>query len=169
MVMVTQTSCDKPHPSGRGKIALLNVAFSHNYVVHSCTMKRRQGFRYALRPNGKQLRLMRRFVGSCRFVFNKGLALQQGRYANGETKISYGGLCQLVTAWRHSPDTAWLAEAPIHPLQQALNGHSSLGLKRRAGMTRFATLIPAKSNSIRSIVASFSPSSAGCATATAEW
>ena len=40
-------------------------------------MERLQAFRYELRPNGEQQRTMRRFAGSCRFVFNKALALQQ--------------------------------------------------------------------------------------------
>ena len=34
-------------------------------------MKRLQGYKYELRPNGEQQRLMRRFAGSCRFVYNK--------------------------------------------------------------------------------------------------
>ena len=37
-------------------------------------MERIQAFKFELRPNGEQQRLMRRFAGSCRFVFNKALA-----------------------------------------------------------------------------------------------
>jgi len=39
-------------------------------------MKRLQAFKYELQPNGEQQRAMSRFAGSCRFVFNKALALQ---------------------------------------------------------------------------------------------
>lgn len=63
---------------------------------------------------------MRRFAGSCRFVFNKALALQKSRYEQGEKKLGYAGLCKLITEWRNSTETAWLADAPVHPLQQAL-------------------------------------------------
>ncbi len=63
---------------------------------------------------------MRRFAGSCRFVFNKALALQQERYERGEKKLGYAGLCKLLTEWRNSPETAWLSDAPVHPLQQSL-------------------------------------------------
>ena len=63
---------------------------------------------------------MRRFAGSCRFVFNKALALQKERYENGEKKLGYAGLCKLLTEWRNSAQTAWLADAPVHPLQQTL-------------------------------------------------
>ena len=83
-------------------------------------MQRRQAYQFELKPNGDQQRNMRRFAGSCRFVFNRALAVQQERYAQGEKKLGYAGLCKELTAWRNSPETAWLADAPVHPLQQAL-------------------------------------------------
>lgn len=43
-------------------------------------MQHFQAFQYALMPTGEQQRQMRRFAGSCRFVFNKALALQKERY-----------------------------------------------------------------------------------------
>jgi len=63
---------------------------------------------------------MRRFAGACRFIYNKALALQKERYERGEKKLGYAGLCKLLTEWRNSTETAWLADAPIHPLQQKL-------------------------------------------------
>ena len=63
---------------------------------------------------------MRRFAGSCRFVFNKALALQKERHEQGHKKLGYAGLCKLLTGWRNSLETAWLADAPVHPLQQSL-------------------------------------------------
>jgi putative transposase len=83
-------------------------------------MQRLQAFKYELMPSGNQQRQMRRFGGSCRFVFNKALALQTERYGQGEKKLGYAGLCKLLTEWRHSIETPWLKEAPTHPLQQAL-------------------------------------------------
>jgi putative transposase len=83
-------------------------------------MKRLQAFRYQLMPNGQQERQMRRFAGSCRFVYNQALALQKERYERGEKKLGYAGLCKLLTEWRNSAETVWLAEVPVHPLQQAL-------------------------------------------------
>src|SRR4030042_174091 len=63
---------------------------------------------------------MRRFSGSCRFVFNKTLALQKERYERGEKKLGYVGLCKLLTEWRNGTETPWLKDAPVHPLQQTL-------------------------------------------------
>ncbi|WP_395140474.1 RNA-guided endonuclease InsQ/TnpB family protein [Schlegelella aquatica] len=83
-------------------------------------MQRLQAFKYELMPTGEQQRQMRRFAGSCRFVFNRALALQKERYEQGEKKLGYAGLCKLLTEWRNGPETPWLADAPVHPLQQAL-------------------------------------------------
>lgn len=43
---------------------------------------------------------MRRFAGSCRFVYNKALALQKERYERAESKLGYTGLCQQLTSWK---------------------------------------------------------------------
>ena len=63
---------------------------------------------------------MCRFAGSCRFAYNKALALQKERYEQGEKKLGYAGLCKMLTEWRNSAETARLADAPVHPLQQTL-------------------------------------------------
>ena len=89
-------------------------------------MKRLQAFKFEMRPNGQQQRQMRRFAGSCRVVFNEALALQKARHERGEKKLGYAGLCKELTAWRNGAPlpsgrvAPWLAEAPVHPQQQAL-------------------------------------------------
>ncbi|MEN9215259.1 MAG: helix-turn-helix domain-containing protein, partial [Gloeomargarita sp. DG02_3_bins_56] len=57
-------------------------------------------------PNGEQQPQMRRCAGSCRCVYNQALALPQARHAPGEKKLSYAGLCKLLTEWRNSSDIA---------------------------------------------------------------
>ncbi|WP_348760065.1 RNA-guided endonuclease InsQ/TnpB family protein [Candidatus Methylocalor cossyra] len=83
-------------------------------------MRRFQAFKFELRPDGHQQRQMRCFAGACRFVYNRALALQKARYEQGEKRLGYAGLCKSLTEWRHNQETAWLADAPVHPLQQAL-------------------------------------------------
>ncbi len=58
------------------------------------------------------LRHVRRFAGSCRFVFNKAPNLQKKRYEAGESRLGYAGLCKRLTEWRNSTEAAWLADAP---------------------------------------------------------
>src|ERR1700692_1183169 len=56
---------------------------------------RLQAFKFDLRPNGEQLRNLRQFAGSCRFVYNKALALNVERYQKKEKRLGYAGLCAL--------------------------------------------------------------------------
>ena len=103
-------------------------------------MQRLQAFKFALMPDGRQARQLRRFAGSCRFVFNKALALQKERFEAGERKLGYAGLCRLLTEWRNGTETAWLADAPVHPLQQTLKDLEraySNYFARRADFPRF--------------------------------
>jgi len=83
---------------------------------------------------------MRRFAGACRFVYNKALALQKERYERGEKKLGYVRLCKLLTEWRNSAETAWLADVPIHPLQQKIKDLQRAYknfFTKRAGLPRF--------------------------------
>jgi putative transposase len=83
-------------------------------------MQRRQAFKYELIPTAAQQRDMRRFAGSCRFVFNKALAVQRELCEQGEKRLGYAPLCRLLVAWKARAETAWLAEAPSQALQQTL-------------------------------------------------
>ena len=103
-------------------------------------MQRLQAYKYELMPTGEQQRDMRRFAGSCRFVFNKALALQKERYEQGKKKLGYAGLCKLLTEWRNGSETPWLADAPVHPLQQALKDLGRAyanSFEKRADFPRF--------------------------------
>ena len=83
-------------------------------------MQRLQAYRFELKTTGEQQRNMRRFAGSCRFVFNKALAMQQERYKAGEKKLGYASLCKSLTEWKAQPETLWLSETPSQALQQTL-------------------------------------------------
>lgn len=82
-------------------------------------MQQLQAFKYELMPNGEQARDMRRFAGSCRFVFNKALALQNSNYEAGGKFIGYVAMAKHLTEWRNGSETPWLKDSPVHPLQHA--------------------------------------------------
>jgi putative transposase len=86
--------------------------------AYDAPMLRLQAYRFQIEPNGEQLRDLRRFAGSCRFVYNKALATQKALYERGEKKLGYAGLCKLITEWRNSSETSWLKDSPVHTLQQ---------------------------------------------------
>ena len=83
-------------------------------------MERLQAFKFELRPNGGQQRNLCRFAGSCRYVYNKALAIQIKNHEDGNKYISYADMCKNLTEWRNDPATPWLKDSPVHPLQQAL-------------------------------------------------
>ncbi|MDR3490719.1 MAG: transposase [Gammaproteobacteria bacterium] len=83
-------------------------------------MKRLQAFKFELRLTGTHVRQLYRIAGSCRFVYNKALALQKERYDCGEKKLTYAGLCKQLTLWRNNPEWVWLKVSPSQALQQAL-------------------------------------------------
>lgn len=87
--------------------------------LYNKRMKRLQAFKFQLTPNGQQTRHMSRFAGSCRFVFNKALALQKEWYQSDPTsKFSYVKLANLLPSWKQ--EFAWLRESPSQALQHAL-------------------------------------------------
>ena len=77
-----------------------------------------KAYQYELKPNGEQERNMRRFAGSCRFVYNKALAMQKSLYEQGQQKQGYAGLCKSLVGWK--AETTWLTETPSQALQQTL-------------------------------------------------
>ncbi|KVO44510.1 cytosine methyltransferase [Burkholderia ubonensis] len=83
-------------------------------------MQRLQAFKFELMPSGEQQRQMRRYAGSCRFVYNKALALQKENYDAGGKFIGYVAMAKHLTAWRNGPQTPWLKDSPVHTLQHAL-------------------------------------------------
>jgi putative transposase len=83
-------------------------------------MKRLQAYKFRLEPTFDQQILLKKFAGCVRVVWNKGLALQQALYADGQKKLGYAGLCKELTNWRNDPETPWLAEASVDIEQQIL-------------------------------------------------
>ncbi|GAB2867763.1 RNA-guided endonuclease TnpB family protein [Pseudoduganella ginsengisoli] len=83
-------------------------------------MIRLQAFKYELMPTGGQARDMRRFAGSCRFVYNKALAMQKENHAQGNKFIGYVAMAANLPVWKREAGMAWLQEAPSQALQHAL-------------------------------------------------
>ena len=81
-------------------------------------MDRLQAFKYALMPSADQQRDMRRFAGSCRFVYNKALALQKANHEAGNEFIRYVEMANQLPAWKS--EFEWLRESPSQALQHAL-------------------------------------------------
>ena len=81
-------------------------------------MRVHKAYKFELRPKSGQAHEMRRFAGSCRFVFNKALALMQEQSKDGQKRLGYAGLCKLLTDWKK--EASWLLDTPSQSLQQSL-------------------------------------------------
>ena len=71
-------------------------------------------------PDGQQQRDMRRFAGSCRFVYNKALAMQKENHEAGNKFIGYVPMAANLPIWKREVGHEWLKDAPSQALQHAL-------------------------------------------------
>ena len=83
-------------------------------------MKRLQAYQFLIKPNGEQQRAMRRIAGSCRYVWNKALALQIANHEAGEKFITHFAMCKWLPVWKNEPETVWLKETPSQLYQVVL-------------------------------------------------
>ena len=110
----------------------------HHRPEHDATMLRLQAYQFALLPHGEQIRRLRQFAGSCRFVYNKALALNTERYLKKEKRLGYAGLCALLPTWKI--EHLFLSDVPAQALQQALQNLEraySNFFKKRADSPKF--------------------------------
>jgi putative transposase len=79
-----------------------------------------KAYRFQLRTRPSREAQLRRYAGMGRRVWNDALAEQCARHARGEKYAGHAEMCKWLTAWRNTPETACLADGPIHPQQQVL-------------------------------------------------
>ncbi len=95
------------------------VVFFHRPSI-ICNMMRLQAYKFRIEPNGEQQRAMRRIAGSCRYVWNKALALQIANHEAGEKLINHFAMCKWLPAWKKEPETLWLKQTPSQLYQVVL-------------------------------------------------
>lgn len=83
-------------------------------------MQFRKAYKFRLYIKPKHKSMLSQFEGNCRFVFNKGLALQKQNHADGGKFIGYAQMCKELTQWKSEESLDWLNLSPSHTLQQSL-------------------------------------------------
>ena len=73
---------------------------------------------------------MRGFAGSCRFVFNRALALQKELFELSGAHASYADLCAVLVDWKQDKATEWLNEAPSQVRLQSLKNLDAAWARR---------------------------------------
>jgi len=116
-------------------------------------MIKRQAYKFRIMPTGRQERILLRWVGQCRVVYNRAFATAQAEYkADNTAKFSYARLATMLPKWKE--ELHWLAQAPAQSLQQSLKDLESAFrgfFKRIAGFPKFQA--KGKKESIRFPVA----------------
>ena len=79
-----------------------------------------RGYKYRLRPTTRQKRMLSRWMGSCRFVYNCGLVHRSTNYQQWRKSISYLDQQNALPEAKNDPELIWLKEVPSQSLQVAL-------------------------------------------------
>jgi len=80
----------------------------------------RKGYVFRLKPDAATESRIRQTAGSCRFIWNRALAIQNERMGQHEGVQGYGAMCKALLTWKDNPETAFLKEAHSQVQQQKL-------------------------------------------------
>ena len=78
-----------------------------------------KGVKFRAYPNKEQQNLINQTFGCCRFVYNKGLAMRNDAYSNGE-KVGYNQTSAMLTDLKKQDDFTFLKNVDSVALQQSL-------------------------------------------------
>lgn len=79
----------------------------------------KKGIKFRAYPNKDQQNLINRTFGCCRFIYNKGLAMRNDAFVNGQ-KIGYTQTSAMLTDLKKQGDFAFLKDVDSISLQQSL-------------------------------------------------
>ncbi len=80
----------------------------------------RKAFRFRINTNMELSHQLSEYVGCCRFLWNKALALNLSRLEEGQKILWYQELNFWTTLWKQSEEYGFLRKAPSQTLQQKL-------------------------------------------------
>ena len=78
-----------------------------------------KGIKFRIYPNREQQKLINQTLGCCRLIYNKGLAMRNDAYENGN-KIGYSQTSAMLTELKKCEDFAFLKAVDSIALQQSL-------------------------------------------------
>lgn len=82
-------------------------------------MMMQKGIKFRIYPNREQQSLINQTLGCCRLIYNKGLAMRNDAYADGE-KIGYNQTSAMLTDLKKQDEYAFLKAVDSIALQQSL-------------------------------------------------
>lgn len=85
----------------------------------------KRAYRYRFYPTAQQADLLNRTFGCVRYVYNRALAERSRAWTQEQRRVNYFDTAKMLTAWKRDPETAWLTEVSIVPLQSTLRNLQS--------------------------------------------
>jgi putative transposase len=82
------------------------------------TMNRLQAYKFEITPNGEQIRMMRKYAGNARKVWNLALDRQEKNHEAGEKFTGAKGMNYWIPEWKK--EFPFLRESPAQTLQQVM-------------------------------------------------
>lgn len=79
-----------------------------------------RGYRIRAYPNGAQRRLLDRWFGATRWLWNTALGIRSEGYRHFGLRLSGSDISKWLTGWKKTPGHEWLAEIPATCLTQCL-------------------------------------------------
>lgn len=99
-----------------------------------------RAYKFRIYPTPEQEAILRKTLGSCRFVYNWALAQRREAWIKDKKSINYAASCKALTELKSSQENVWLNDISSVCLQQSLNNLDvAFGnfFKKRAGYPIF--------------------------------
>ncbi len=110
-----------------------------------------KAYKFRIYPNSEQEIVLRKTIGSCRFIYNWALNKKSESWVQNKKSVSYNSIAKGLTELKTQEETQWLNEVSSVTLQQTLrnldvafvnffkkrSGYPSFKSKRNGGSARF--------------------------------
>jgi putative transposase len=96
-----------------------------------------RSYRIRAYPNGAQRRLLDRWFGATRWLWNTALGIRSEAYRACGLRLTGNDLSRWLTQWRRTAGHEWLAEVPATMLTQCLRDQDRAFTNFFAGRTRY--------------------------------
>lgn len=110
-----------------------------------------RAYKFRIYPTPEQETVLRKTIGSCRFVYNWALAQRREAWVTQKKSVSYNAMSKGLTDLKDSPEKTWLNEVSSVCLQQSLRnldvafvnffkkrgGYPSFKSRKNGGSARF--------------------------------
>jgi putative transposase len=96
-----------------------------------------RSYRIRAYPNGAQRRLLDRWYGATRWLWNTALAIRSEAYRECGLTLTGNDLSIWLTSWKRTAGHEWLAEVPATCLTQCLRDQDAAFRNFFAGRTRY--------------------------------